>query len=81
MTEPLYLNEDDTAAAVSLSVATLQRLVREGAFPRPRRLSANRAGYLKREVVEWAEARPVSDLLPPRNAGRRRSPQGGRSTR
>lgn len=70
--DPIFVDEPTAAALVSLSEPTLQKLVREGDFPKPRRISAGRAGYLFREVLDWAERRPVSDLLPPRNAGKRR---------
>jgi len=48
----------------------VQALVRAGEFPPPRKISSRRVGWLLREVEEWAEARPVSDLLPPANTGR-----------
>lgn len=70
--DPIFVDEPTAAALVSLSEPTLQKLVREGDFPKPRRISAGRAAYLFREVLDWAERRPVSDLLPPRNAGKRR---------
>ncbi|MFP3187112.1 MAG: AlpA family phage regulatory protein [Paraburkholderia sp.] len=40
-------------------------MVREGTFPEPRLLSGRRVGWLAREVQEWADRRPVADLLPP----------------
>lgn len=73
----IYLELEAVADAVSLATATIQRLVREGAFPRPRQLSGRRVGWLVREVEEWAEQRPVADLAPPENTGhanRRRRP-------
>ena len=70
--DPIVVDEPTAAALVSLSEPTLQKLVREGNFPKPRKISAGRAAYLFREVLDWAERRPVSDLLPPRNAGKRR---------
>jgi hypothetical protein len=48
----------------------VQRLVREGEFPRPRQLSERRVGWLVREIEEWAETRPLSDQLPPENTSR-----------
>lgn len=69
----LYAELPEVADMVSLGVATVERLVREGAFPKPRILSTRRVGWLIREVEEWAETRPVSDLPPPPNAGRRRN--------
>lgn len=70
--KPIYLNLEAVAGAVALSEAQIQKLVREGAFPKPRLLSSRRVGWLVREVEEWAEGRPVSDLLPPPNTDSRR---------
>lgn len=70
--EPIYLDLPQVAGVVSLAEATIQRMVRENEFPRPRQLSGRRVGWLVREVKEWAEARPVSDLPPPANTGKRR---------
>ncbi|MHA6847313.1 helix-turn-helix transcriptional regulator [Ralstonia syzygii] len=67
----IYLDLPSVAAAVSLSETTVQQLVREAQFPKPRAISARRVGWLLREVQEWAEQRPVSDLPPPANTSRR----------
>ena len=40
-----------------MSTATIERLEREGQFPKRRQLSGQRVGWLVREVQEWAEAR------------------------
>ncbi len=71
--KPIYLDLPKVCEAVAMAEATVQRLVREGEFPRPRRLSGRRVGWLVREIEEWAESRPVSDLLPPENTGRVKS--------
>lgn len=75
--KPLYLDLRTVAATVSLSEASVQKLVRENQFPKPRMLSGRRVAWLTREVETWAEERPISDLLPPPNTGhnnrRRRS--------
>ncbi|WLI87850.1 AlpA family phage regulatory protein [Massilia sp. R2A-15] len=70
--KPLYLELPEVALAVSLAEATIQREVREGKFPAPRQLSGRRVGWLVREIEEWAETRPVSNLPPPRNTGQRK---------
>jgi prophage regulatory protein len=62
---PLYLDLDGVAEALSLSKTTVQKMVRTNEFPRPRALSGRRVGWLVREIEEWAEARPLSDMLPP----------------
>ena len=68
---PAVLEQGDAARFLSLSVATVERLVRTGVLPKPRQLSEKRVGYLVRELEEWLEARPVSDLLPPKNTNRK----------
>ena len=67
----IYLELDAVAGAVALASSTVQRLVRENAFPKPRQLSGRRVAWLVREVEEWAEKRPISELPPPPNTGRR----------
>ena len=71
--KPIYLELPAVASTVTLAEATIQKLVREGAFPAPRQLSGRRVGWLVREIEEWAENRPVSDLPPPPNTGKRKS--------
>jgi len=65
--KPLYLDLPTLATALSLSESTVQNLVRLNQFPQPRLLSGRRVAWLVREVEEWAESRPVSDLLCPPN--------------
>ncbi|HDR9064457.1 helix-turn-helix transcriptional regulator [Burkholderia vietnamiensis] len=67
--KPIYLDLPAVATAVSLSEATIQKLVREHKFPKPRVLSDRRVAWLTREIETWAEACPVSDLAPPPNTG------------
>lgn len=69
--KPLYLDLHAVCEIVNLAPATLQDMVRQDEFPKPRKLSARRVGWLVREVEEWAEQRPVSNLLPPSNTGGR----------
>lgn len=70
--KPLYIDLQAVCEIVSLAPATVQLMVRQEQFPKPRLLSSRRVGWLVREVEEWAEDRPVSDLLPPANTGGRR---------
>lgn len=66
----IYVDLPEVADLLTLATATIQKLVREDAFPKPRQLSGRRVGWLLREVEEWAEQRPVSELLPPANTSR-----------
>ena len=68
---PKYLDLKSAAVYVALSETTMQKSIRENAFPKPRLLAGRRVGWLVRELDEWAEARPVSDQLPPPNTGGR----------
>jgi prophage regulatory protein len=69
--KPAYLDRESVASFVSLSVNSLERLIASGVFPKPRQLTAQRVGWLVREVEEWAESRPVSANLPVANSGLR----------
>lgn len=72
--KPIYVDLPSVASLVTLATATIQRMVREGVFPKPRQLSANRVAWLLREVEAWAEERPISEILPPMNTGSRKMP-------
>lgn len=63
-TAPLMVERDSAAAALGISVRTLEGLVRAGDLPPPRKISGGRVGWLWRELVEFSESRPVSDLRP-----------------
>jgi prophage regulatory protein len=69
----LYLELAAVSATVCLAVASIQRLVGMGSFPKPRQLSDRRVAWLVREVEEWAEGRPMSDLPPPSNTSRQKA--------
>lgn len=68
---PAALRQEDAAAFLGLSVSTVEGLVRQGDFPKPRQLAGRRVGWLVRELEEWLESRPVSTQLPPPNTNRR----------
>jgi prophage regulatory protein len=67
--KPAYLEIQDACSFVALKKSTLETLVREDKFPKPRQLSGRRVAWLVRELEEWAESRPVSEQLPPENTG------------
>lgn len=70
MMTPVLLPRRDAAQYAGMSPSTLEKLVRLGQFPAPRKLSPGRVGWLRREVDEWAEKLPVSDLPPGPQAAR-----------
>lgn len=65
MTTQIYMDKPSVAAALCVSERLWEQLVQAGEAPKPRQLSGRRVGWLVREVQEWAESRPVSNLLPP----------------
>jgi prophage regulatory protein len=69
---PGALEPEQSAAFCALSVSTMEKLEREGIFPRRRQLSDRRVGHLVSELQAWLDSRPVSDLAPPPNTGARK---------
>ena len=70
MSNPIYLNLQEVASSLSLSVSSIQNLTRkDSTFPKSRLLSGRRVAWLHRELVTWAESRPISVLPPPSNTG------------
>lgn len=67
----IILSLSAVADTLTLSESTVQSLVRDDAsdFPKPRLLSGRRVGWLRREIEQWAESRPISSLTPPPNTG------------
>lgn len=61
---PLMVDREHAAAALGVSDSTVEALVRTGELPPPRRISKGRTGWLWRELLEFAESRPVSDAAP-----------------
>ena len=61
---PIALDREAAALALSISVSLLEEGVRDGRYPKPRRLSSGRVGWLYSELVAHAHALPVSDLPP-----------------
>ncbi len=70
-TNPIYARLPRAAALLDVSESTVQKLTRDDAtFPKPRKIGDRSVGWLVRELVEWAESRPVSDIPPPENTSR-----------
>lgn len=65
----IYVGLEEVSALVDLGTSTIQKMVTNNEFPAPRMLTGRRVGWLLREVEEWAEQRPISDLPPPPNTG------------
>lgn len=60
--KPIFLSCAEVARFVSLSEASVHKLVRENKFPKPRMISEHRSAWLTAEVEKWAKSRPVSEL-------------------
>jgi prophage regulatory protein len=64
----LYEREE-LPGLTKLSMRTIEEEIRQGRFPKPRQASRRRCVWLAREIEEWMENLPVSDLPPPENTG------------
>lgn len=51
------LRRTDVENIVGLSCSTIYRLMDEGKFPRPIRLSQNSVGWLESDIDKWLTAR------------------------
>lgn len=67
--QPRFVAKDAAAQLLAMSIKTFERCVQKGEIPKPRQLSAGRVGWLVSELDEWAQSRPVSEILPPANTG------------
>ncbi len=63
------IEKEELPDITKLSVSTIEGLIRDECFPKPRQLSARRTAWLASDVIEWMENLPVSDLPPPPNTG------------
>ena len=54
----------EVCRAVGLSRTSIWRLESRGEFPRRRQISPQRVGWIKSEVVDWTESRPVAESCP-----------------
>jgi prophage regulatory protein len=72
-TPPIMVDRAQAATALGIGERTLESLVAEGRLPPPRKISAQRVGWLWTELVAAAQALPVSDHQP---GPGRRSPRG-----
>lgn len=57
MNAPLILRRPEVVHATGLSYTSIFRLMREGRFPRPVKLSAKASGWIAAEVSDWLKER------------------------
>lgn len=69
--KPACLDLSDAAVYVALSETTVQKLIREDAFPKAKQMSGRRVAWLVRELDAWVDTRPIANQLPPPNTSRR----------
>ena len=63
---PKILNVKQICEATGLSSVTIWRKEKAGEFPARRQLGLRRVGWLSREVDEWLEATPRSEITSPK---------------
>ena len=65
--KPKVLNQKQLTEITGLSAVTIWRKEKAGEFPVRRQLGSRRVGWLTREVDEWLEATPKSEITSPKN--------------
>jgi len=63
------LNTKQITEATGLSAVTIWRKEKAGEFPVRRQLGSRRVGWLTREIDEWLEATPRSEITSPKSGG------------
>ena len=48
-----FLSNNQTCEMVNLSISTINRMVREGSFPKKVKLSPNRVGFRLSDIEKW----------------------------
>ena len=56
-----FIGEAEIKKITSLSRSTRWRLERSGDFPKKRKISPNRIAWLESDILEWIEARRISE--------------------
>ena len=57
-----FIGETDVASITGLSRSTRWRGERDGWFPKRRKLSPNRVGWLKSEIEAWVSAKAMTQF-------------------
>lgn len=53
------MSKEELRRYLGLSDSTIYRMEKEGTFPKRRKLSSRRVGWLRTDVDSWAESRPT----------------------
>ena len=67
--KPKVLNQKQLTEITGLSAVTVWRREKIGEFPARRQLGPRRVGWIAREVEDWIDARPASEIIAPANCG------------
>ena len=59
---PKILRKPEVISLTGLSCSTIDRLERDGTFPRRRRVGPKAVGWLASELDEWAQSLPPATL-------------------
>ena len=63
---PKILNVKQLSEVTGLSSVTIWRKEKKGEFPNRRQLGSRRVGWLTREIDDWLEATPNSEITSPK---------------
>ena len=55
-----YISKKETCRITSQSATSIWRKWNDGSFPAPRQIGPARIGFLKSEVANWMQTRPVA---------------------
>ena len=61
MSAPRLLRVGDVLELTTLSRTSLYKQVRQGRFPKPRRVGPNSVRWLEAEVIDWLTSLPTED--------------------
>ena len=61
MTTHRLLTKNDVAAKIRISKRTIDRKVKDGSFPIPKRTGSQSVHWIESEIDEWIEALPDVD--------------------
>jgi predicted DNA-binding transcriptional regulator AlpA len=62
--QPRFVSKKELLARVGVTYPTIWKWMRQGAFPRARKISETKCGWLESEVNEWMLARPPRSYKP-----------------
>lgn len=69
------IEREELPTYAKMSMRTIEEEIRQGRFPKPRRISGRRCAWLAADIDAWMEALPESDLPPPPNTGAKKPRQ------